>query len=168
MVSFAGGRPESPGRLLALARRKSRHVDMASSATLPEQFARLWSLARRFQRFLIVGAVGLAVNQGFLFVLAEWRSAPLLVASPIAIFVSMVVTFLLNEFWTWHDRGAGPLVHRVALYFPINTVGLLINFLVLQALVDSTSLHYLAANLIGAATAAIWNFGANHRITWRR
>jgi len=140
---------------------------MSTGARLPHSIERYWTLARRFQKFLIVGAVGLAVNQGLLFALAESRSAPLYVASPVAIFASMIVTFLLNEFWTWHDRGSGPLLHRVVLYFPINTVGLLINFLVLQALVDRTPLHYLAANLIGAAIAATWNFGANHRITWR-
>lgn len=125
------------------------------------------AVGRRFQKFLVVGAIGLGVNQLGLFALAEQFGAPLHVASPVAIFISMIVTFSLNEVWTWHDRGAGPLVHRVAFYLPINTVGLVINYLVLQALVDLTPLHYLIANVIGAGIAAVWNFSANHRITWR-
>jgi putative flippase GtrA len=28
-------------------------------------------------------------------------------------------------------------------------------------------MHYLIANLIGAAIAAVWNFGLNNAITWR-
>ena len=89
------------------------------------------------------------------------------IASPVAIFLSMIVTFTLNEMWTWHDRGSGPLIHRVGLYFPINMVGLVINYLVLQLLVDHTGTHYLLANLIGAGMAAIWNFFVNNAITWR-
>ena len=87
--------------------------------------------------------------------------------STISIFISMIVTFTLNELWTWHDRGSGPLVHRIGLYFPINMVGLVINYLILQMLVDHTGLHYLIANLIGAGVAAVWNFLVNNSVTWR-
>ena len=141
---------------------------MTASDQMPANVGRAWEVIRRFQKFLVVGAIGLGVNQAMLYLLAARGDAPLHVASPVAIFLSMIVTFGLNEVWTWHDRGTGPLLHRVGLYFPINTVGLLINYLVLQALVDFTPLHLLMANLIGAGVAAIWNFSANHSITWRR
>jgi putative flippase GtrA len=138
-----------------------------STESWPQPAVRLWTLAQRFQKFVVVGAVGLAVNQGFLLVLHGGAGARLAVASPVAIFISMVVTFLLNEHWTWHDRGSGPIVHRLLAYFPINTVGLLINFGVLSVLYEDHGVHYLIANLIGAGIAAVWNFALNHAITWR-
>jgi putative flippase GtrA len=140
---------------------------MISSERLPASVARAWLLAQRFQKFLVVGAIGLAVNQIGLLVLRGGFDVDLHFASPIAIFISMIVTFTLNEMWTWHDRGSGPLIHRIGLYFPINMVGLVINYLVLQMLVDHTGTHYLLANLIGAGMAAIWNFLVNNSITWR-
>lgn len=135
--------------------------------TWPQPAARVWVLAQRFQKFIVVGSIGLIVNQGLLFLLTDFGGARLSFASPAAIFASMVVTFVLNEAWTWHDRGSGPIKSRIALYFPINLVGLLINFTVLSLLVNHAGWHYLLANLIGAGCAAVWNFVLNNMVTWR-
>src|SRR5689334_24706204 len=85
---------------------------MLSLQSLPRPLARLAALGQRFQKFLLVGAFGLAVNQVLLFALVDWGRWPVPVASPIAILASMIVTFFLNERWTWHDRGTGPVFHR--------------------------------------------------------
>lgn len=140
---------------------------MISSSAFPARALRWWELSRRFQKFLLVGAVGLAVNQGLLVALHDGSDLRLNVASPIAIFISMVVTFLLNEHWTWHDRGSGRIVHRVMTYLPINSVGLLINWGLLTWLVHDYGVPYLVANLFGAGVAAVWNFVMNHIVTWR-
>lgn len=140
---------------------------MISTESWPQPAVRVYVLAQRFQKFLVVGSFGLAVNQGLLFVFRHLFELPLSLASPVAIFVSMVATFALNEMWTWHDRGSGPIMHRLFFYCPINTVGLLINFGVLSYLVHDHDWHYLLANLVGAGFAAIWNFTLNHLITWR-
>jgi putative flippase GtrA len=139
---------------------------MLSSQSLPRPVARAAALAQRFQRFLVVGALGLAVNQGLLFALVDWVGLAVVLASPIAILASMVVTFVFNERWTWHDRGSGSIVQRAMLYGSINSGGLLINWVTLLSL-ERVGLNYLIANLIGAGIAAVWNFSLNHVITWR-
>lgn len=139
---------------------------MFSVESWPQPAARAWVLARRFQKFIVVGIVGLGVNQLLLFLLHDIVGSHLMVASAISIFVSMIVTFLLNERWTWHDRGGGPWVHRIAMYFPINLVGLVINVVVLKVLVTEADVYYLVANLFGAGAAAIWNFFLNNHFTW--
>jgi len=128
--------------------------------------SRIWTIAQRFQKFLVVGAVGLAVNQGLLMIQAGALGVPVAMASPIAIFVSMIATFALNETWTWHDRGTGQILHRAMLYGAINSGGLLINWGVLVWL-HGEGMHYTLANLFGAGIAAVWNFALNHAITWR-
>ena len=140
---------------------------MMSTSELPARALRAWDLTRRFQKFLLVGGVGLAVNQGLLIALHDWLNYRVSAASPIAIFGSMIVTFMLNERWTWHDRGTGPIFHRMATYVPINSVGLLINWGLLTFLVQEFGVYYLLANLVGAGVAAVWNFCMNHAITWR-
>lgn len=122
---------------------------------------------RRFATFLVVGAVGLGVNQGMLFVLVSRGVLPAAWASPFAIALSMIVTFALNALWTWRDRGADSPLRRAGLYVVINTGGLLINWGLLVVL-ERAGLHYLWANVAGAGAAAIWNFLLNNRITWRR
>lgn len=140
---------------------------MLSSEGLPRPIARAASLAQRFQKFLLVGAIGLAVNQGALFALVGMAGAPLALASPLAILLSMLVTFTLNEHWTWRDRGRGRILHRALLYGSVNSGGLLINWIILLSL-ERIGLNYLVANLIGAGIAAVWNFSLNNALTWRQ
>ncbi len=140
---------------------------MLSSEGLPRPVASTATVSRRFQKFLLVGAIGLGVNQSLLFALVGFAGVPVAMASPVAILVSMIVTFSLNERWTWHDRGTGPVFQRALLYGSINSGGLLINWITLVSL-DRMGLNYLVANLIGAGIAAIWNFSLNHALTWRR
>lgn len=140
---------------------------MLSSEGLPRPVAGAATVSRRFQKFLLVGAIGLGVNQSLLFTLVGLAGVPVAMASPVAILVSMIVTFSLNERWTWHDRGTGPVFQRALLYGSINSGGLLINWITLVSL-DRMGLNYLVANLIGAGIAAIWNFSLNHALTWRR
>ena len=140
---------------------------MISVESWPQSAVRLWTLTQRFQKFVVVGAIGLIVNQGSLSVLHGSMSVALKVAPPIAITLSMIVTFFLNEAWTWHDRGSGRVMSRAMSYVPINVGGLLINWGILFYLTDQFGMHYLLANLIGAGVAAIWNFALNNMITWR-
>ena len=140
---------------------------MLSSEGLSRPVVRPATITRRFQKFLLVGAIGLAVNQGALFALVDQAGLAVAMASPIAIFLSMIVTFSLNERWTWQDRGHGRILHRALLYGSINSGGLLINWLTLVSL-EQLGLNYLVANLVGAGIAAVWNFSLNHSLTWRR
>ncbi|MFN8594243.1 MAG: GtrA family protein [Thermomicrobiales bacterium] len=140
---------------------------MLSTGSMPRQLGRVVAVGSRFQKFLAVGIGGLAVNQGALFALVSWAGLRIALASPLAIVLSMVVTFALNERWTWHDRGSGPILNRAILYGSINSGGLLINWGVLVAL-HLVGVNYLIGNLVGAGVAAIWNFSLNNMVTWRR
>jgi putative flippase GtrA len=140
---------------------------MISTETWPDSAQRAWALTQRFQKFIVVGAIGLIVNQGLLFIFVSTFGWALRVSSPLSIVVSMIVTFTLNEIWTWNDRGHGRLWSRVVMYGMINSGGLFINAGVLLFL-ESHGMHYLLANLVGAGLAAIWNFILNNAITWRR
>ena len=140
---------------------------MISSEALPDRAIQAFSVAKRFQKFLVVGAIGLGVNQLLLLFFHDVVKLELALSSVFAIAISMLVTFILNEVWTWHDRGKGMIYHRLAMYVPINSVGLVINTAILLVLVNQYDMHKLVANLIGAGAAAVWNFGLNSAITWR-
>ena len=140
---------------------------MQSTETWVQPALRVWSLTQRFQKFLVVGAIGLVVNQVMLYLLVSLTALALPIASPLAIVISMAATFALNEIWTWHDRGTGRIFSRAVMYGMINSGGLVINAGVLLFL-HGQGMHYLLANLIGAGIAAVWNFGLNNAITWRR
>ena len=140
---------------------------MLSMEGFPGIAPRVASVARRFQKFLVVGGIGLGVNQGILFALVGLAGVAVALASPVAILASMAVTFALNERWTWRDRARGRLAQRALLYGTVNSGGLLINWALLVSL-ERAGLNYLVANVIGAGVAAVWNFSLNHALTWRQ
>jgi dolichol-phosphate mannosyltransferase len=63
---------------------------------------RLWS-ARRFIKFCIVGATGVVVNLSAFSALLAWGANPY-IASPIAVELSVLSNFLLNNAWTFRYR----------------------------------------------------------------
>ena len=144
---------------------------MISTRSWPEPAIRMYNLAQSFRKFLIVGAVGLAVQQVLLFLFHNVVHLSRVPSFVIAIAISMAVTFLLNEKWTWHDRGSGSIVGRLMYYVPINTIGLLIAVVVAEYSItffpDDTGIYVQLAGLLGAGVAAVWNFTGNHFVTWR-
>lgn len=140
---------------------------MISTRSWPEPAVRMFNIVQRLQKFLLVGAVGLATQQVFVFLFHEVMNLSSRQSLGIAIAISMAVTFCLNEYWTWHDRGKGSVFTRMAFYVPVNTVGLVINLEVALMMNSQFSVHLQIASLIGAGVAAIWNFGANNLLTWR-
>ncbi len=126
------------------------------------------SIFHRLQKFLLVGAGGLVVNMGGLVVLTEIAGFHYLVSALIAIEASHLFTFAFNEIWTWEDRRSGRFANRFLKYHLVNGTGLGINVGVLFALVIAFGLHYFAANFVGAAASAVWNFVVNHLFTWAR
>jgi len=126
----------------------------------------LASLFIRFQKFLLIGAMGLAVNMSGLFILTEYLHIYYVASSFVAIEASLVVTFILNEVWTWGDRRPGTVTRRFWKYQAVNGAGLVINLSVLFLLTSLVGVNYLLSNLVGAALAACWNFSLNNMFTW--
>src|SRR5512138_4037424 len=58
----------------------------------------------RFVRFGIVGGTGVVVNYGFYVFFHEALGIYYLLASVLAIEMSLISNFVLNERWTFHDR----------------------------------------------------------------
>ncbi|MBI4308664.1 MAG: GtrA family protein [Chloroflexi bacterium] len=127
---------------------------------------RLRALAVRFQKFLVVGAGGLAINVGGLAALKEWGQVNYVLAGFIAIELSLFFTFAFNERWTWRDRRSGSIWARFLKYQVVNGVGMGINLAVLFLATQFTGLHYMLSNLAGAVLSALWNFSVNHLFTW--
>ncbi len=135
-------------------------------------------LSPRLLRFGVVGFSGVFVNLGALWMLADRLGVPDVAASALAIEISIVWNFFLNDAWTFSDRNAqaraGYLV-RMFRYNVVSLVGLLIQlgtFVAATSLVerllalDSPGLWKYPAQLAGIAVAMGWNFVSNFYWTW--
>ena len=68
-----------------------------------DRLGRISLFAKHAFKYYLVGASGIFVNLGILFVLTEYVGLWYLLSSTIAIYVSITSNFLLNKSWTFRD-----------------------------------------------------------------
>jgi dolichol-phosphate mannosyltransferase len=130
-----------------------------------------WREWKKVFKFGMVGLTGIVVNEGVLICLKEYAGLLLPVASVIAIELSILSNFILNDLWTF--RSDQKHVHsqrcqRFILFQLVSLGGAVINFILLNALSAYGGMDYRVANFLGILVAFVWNFFVNRRITWKR
>ncbi|HYW82865.1 MAG TPA: GtrA family protein [Spirochaetia bacterium] len=131
--------------------------------------ASVFSLAyhHHFVKFAIVGAIGIVVNEGLL-ILIKSGGVYYLDAGAVAIEVSILSNFVLNDLWTFRDRRSGHTVFRLVKFNALMFAGLALNLAVLYAGVDYFGMTPEIANLVGIAVAFFLRYGLSVRYAWMR
>jgi putative flippase GtrA len=132
-------------------------------------------------RFLIVGGISYVVNQALLIALYDGAFAslprggarlanavdvPLLLASIIALEVSIIVRFALNDRWTFRDRWGKPLAAR---FYQSNFTSFgspLICLAAVNVLTPYFGVSYLLSNSLGILLGLAWNWFWSTRLVW--
>ncbi len=122
----------------------------------------------RVVRFALIGASGVVVNTGVLWLLVNLAGLPLLVAGALAIEAAICSNFVLNDSWTFHQaRRRRPWWARAVAFHGTAALAAGINLSLLALLAMVAGVHYLAANLVAIGMAAAVNYGGNALWTWR-
>jgi dolichol-phosphate mannosyltransferase len=126
-------------------------------------------LSPRVAKFLAVGASGVLVNMGALYVFTEIAKIPYLIGSPIAIELSILSNFSINLIWTWRDRhDDGALWTKLLRYHvAVGITAFLGNYVILIALTEWLGIHYMVSNLVGIAIGTFFNYLANDLWTFK-
>ncbi|MBP1928784.1 dolichol-phosphate mannosyltransferase [Methanolinea mesophila] len=136
---------------------------------LTEKSSPLRTEMGKILRFALVGLSGILVNTGFLYLFTEVGGLFYLASSAIAIELSIISNFFLNEFWTFKSRSG--LIRRrwkrLASYNFLALGGMAVNMVVLYGLTAGFGVYYLTANIIGILFGFLWNYLTNRNITWR-
>jgi len=130
----------------------------------------IWHEWVKLFKFGAVGLSGILVNEGILIALKEFVKYSLPLASIIAIEVSIITNFILNDRWTFKTNQQHAMPHwwqRLLSFQVVSIGGAAINFFILNALVIFSGIDYRFANIIGILIAFIWNFCMNRRMTWK-
>jgi len=119
----------------------------------------------RFIKFNVVGLSGVIVNEGTLLLLTL-AGAYYVYASAVAIEVSIVSNFLLNDFWTFRDRRHGHIAARLAKFNGLMIIGLVVNLAILYLGTTFAGIHYAISNLIGIGAAFLVRYWLSVRYAW--
>ncbi len=120
-----------------------------------------------FIKFCAVGGSGVGINLAVYAAATRWWELAPAVASPIAIEISLLSNFIVNDRWTFRARALRTsLPQRLATYHAVCLVGGAINFCVLLLLVKH-GWWDIYANLTGIALGVGAKFVASAGWTWR-
>ncbi|MEM3853564.1 MAG: glycosyltransferase [Conexivisphaerales archaeon] len=118
-------------------------------------------------KYALIGLSGIFVNEAALYLLAGYISP--LIADIIAIEVSILSNFLLNESWTFRgrriSRGASSVFRRLYVHNAAAAAAIVVNFAVF-ALLELTGVNLLIANLIGIIVAFSLRYLLSSRVVW--
>jgi dolichol-phosphate mannosyltransferase len=125
-----------------------------------------WKQHGKLIRFCIVGASGIIVNLGILYFLTECVGIYYLLSSAIAIEISIITNFILNNYWTWKRKHKG-FWKRLGQFQLVSLSALIINEGILFSLTELFGVWYLVAQLVGIVVATGVNFIVNNKWTFR-
>ncbi|KUO42629.1 MAG: hypothetical protein APZ16_01805 [Candidatus Hadarchaeum yellowstonense] len=120
----------------------------------------------RILKFMAVGASGLVVNNGILWLLVSSFGLFPLLAEIFSIESSIISNFVLNNFWTFKGRTSERFSYRLLKYHGSVILGALVNYAVF-ALLLSIGLHILVANTIGILLGFIFNYFLSETFVWK-
>ena len=128
--------------------------------------------AVRFVRFALVGASGVVVDTGCLWVLTQWFGWPVASGKLAAAGIAVINNFIWNDCWTFRSQcpraGTQSLVAlRFARFSLICLGGIAISTLLLHGLVHVGHAPLSPSNLFAIVIACVWNFHACKRWNWK-
>jgi putative flippase GtrA len=125
------------------------------------------ALRAELLKFGGVGAIAYVVSVGGFNLLVHTSHAPLaskpVFASLIAGFVSVIVAYIGNRYWTWRSRPKNALRKEIAIFFFVNVLGIAISALCLAISRYVFDLHSplsdnISANIIGVGLGTLFRF----------
>jgi dolichol-phosphate mannosyltransferase len=125
----------------------------------------------RMFRFYVVGASGIGVCLGILWVMTEMAHLYYLLSNVVGFEISVFNNFIWNEIWTFRDRvGSNTMwnmrLKRLLKYNTVSVGTLVLNTAILFGLTHFLGVYYMTSALIGIFVAAILNYAINTTVTW--
>jgi putative flippase GtrA len=109
-------------------------------------------------RFFISGGTAFLVSISTLYVLVDLAGLWYLLASAFSFLAAFIVSFTLQKFWTFRNRGLVQMHLQIIQSLLVATMNLGLNTLSMYLLVDKLGSHYLFAQVVTTAWIAVETF----------
>ncbi|WP_049980868.1 GtrA family protein [Halolamina rubra] len=128
-------------------------------------------VAVQLRRYVVVGTTTAGVQMLLLWLFVDAGGANYLLGATVAIEITIVMTYVLNNAWTfasmqntgWADYLTGLVKTNV-----VRGTAIPIQLAVLYALVDFGSVQYLLANAVGIVVSGVYRYVFDAKWTWGR
>jgi putative flippase GtrA len=123
----------------------------------------------RWLRFYAVGAIGIVVQTGALWLFKGLLRMDYLLATALAVEVAVIHNFAWHEHWTWKDRTGthrGALGRLLRFNLSNGLISIAANLIFMRVLVGRFHVPYMAANFIGIAAGSVANYLASDQLVF--
>ena len=121
-----------------------------------------------FVRYGFIGTFGILINLGIYVVLTRFVGWTVELSGAIAIELSILCNFILNNLWNIKTKEGSPgLLGKMFKYHSISAVGASVNYIVLLVLFYKFGFHDITANFIGIVLSIFINYGMNAYFSWK-
>jgi putative flippase GtrA len=121
-----------------------------------------------FIRFCLVGASGIVVNEGVLWLATSVFGVYYLYSTAVATLVSSSWNFALTEVWVFRAASQhSSWLRRVVPFFLLNLVALALRAPIIAGLTEGLHVHYLVSNLISLGLLTVGRYLVARGWIWR-
>jgi dolichol-phosphate mannosyltransferase len=121
-----------------------------------------------YMRFVFIGTIGTVINLGMYVVLTRFAEGSVELSGAIAIELSILSNFFLNNLWNLKTKDGGPsLLSKMSKYHGISAFGATANYATLLMLFYKFGFHDITANFIGIILSIMINYGVNAYFSWK-
>jgi len=121
-----------------------------------------------YYKFAVVGASGVLVNLGVVYLLSYAFLIPHYIASVIGIETSLINNFIWNDLWTFEKRRFGKCWWRFLKYHVSTAVGILAQYAVSQITYYTLLRESLTSQTLGILAGFIANYLISKKYVWSR
>jgi putative flippase GtrA len=128
-------------------------------------------LAVRLRRYVVVGTVTAGVQMVLLWLFVDFVGLYYLLGALIAVEITIVLTYVLNNAWTFRAiQNTGTVEYLLGLLKTnvVRGTAIPIQLGVLFVLVEGQRIPYLSANVIAIVSSGIYRYVLDARWTWGR
>lgn len=118
-------------------------------------------------KFASVGAIGTVINLSVLALMEFVIGIEHLLSSAIAIEISVINNFILNDIWTFRKFKKGPMLLRMLKFHFSSATGLLTQYVISQALYYLLHIHPIISQFTGILLGFIVNYILSKEIVWK-
>jgi len=126
-------------------------------------------VATQMRRFVVVGAVTAGVQMLLLWLFVDAGGLNYLVGAVIAIEITIVMTYVLNNAWTFkaiQNTGMSEYLVGLVKTNVVRGTAIPIQLAVLFVLVEWRSVPYLLSNAVAIVVSGLYRFVLDARWTW--
>ncbi|MEK7086979.1 MAG: GtrA family protein [Patescibacteria group bacterium] len=117
-----------------------------------------WIERQKILRYLFSGGTAFGVDFFFLYIFTEWIGLHYLISVVIAFLVAVVVSFILQKFWTFKNNSKTDLRRQATIYITVAIINTGLNTLLVYLFVEYIGLHYLFGQFFSSGLIAFESF----------